>query len=544
MPTPSRPDPSPLLLASRLEPDRVAALLTPYGIQDCKRADANIQSLAGDPRSRQLLATLLSDLLDALSETADPDGALTHWDRLVEAGANRLLLFTYLAGSPRMLHLLCSILGNSPYLAQTLIRDPLLVYWLAEESVLTKRPSHRELETGLRTMLKNVTATELKLEALRRFKRREMLRIGVRDLLKLADVPETTEVLSDLAEVLIQAAYEIVEADLKRRYGTPMHRGRAGKWVETGFAVIGMGKLGGAELNYSSDVDLIYVYASDEGATRGAQGRGTSTTNEEYFEYLARELTNALTEHTQEGSVFRVDLRLRAEGSVGQLARSLERYRQYYRSRGEGWERQALLKARPVAGDAAVGQAFLKMARSFIFGSEKDKQASPDAIIRQIKSIKAMIDDKMADRGHERRNVKLGIGGIREIEFLVQAIQMLHGGRHPTIVNRNTLTSLAALREAGLLSRDDADALRDAYVFLRDVEHKLQMVNDLQTHALPESQEELTRCAVRLGYGGTDSKQALDAFMADHRRHTTDVHHIFGKFIEGRLTEHGGVKTV
>ncbi|WP_447980161.1 [protein-PII] uridylyltransferase family protein [Candidatus Nitrospira bockiana] len=527
------PDPRPLLLASRLDPETVAALLHPYGIVDWKRADANVQSMAGDPRSRALLAEILPDLLEAAAETADPDLALTHWERFVEAGANRASLFTYLRTARRMLHLLCTLFGNSPYLAQTLIRDPLLVYWLAEERVLTKRPSARELDRGLRTMLANVTAPELKYEALRRFKRREMLRIGVRDLLKLADVPETTEVLSHLAAVLIQAAYEIVQAELKVQYGTPMHRDRAGKWVETGFAVIAMGKLGGGELNFSSDVDLIYVYASDEGMTRvPGQSRAISIPNEEYFEYLARGLTRALTEHTQEGSVFRVDLRLRAEGSVGQLARSLARYRQYYRARGEGWERQALLKARPIAGDEAVGRAFLRMARPLIFLSKDAGQVSTSAVIDQVKALKAMIDEKMAGRGHERRNVKLGIGGIREIEFLVQAVQMCYGRRLPSIVHRNTLTSLVRFRQAGLLSAEEQTALTRAYLFLRDVEHKLQMVHDLQTHALPDSPDELARCASRLGYTGVDRKEALRLFLADHQRHTACVNQIFRSLVD------------
>ncbi len=302
-------------------------------------------------------------------------------------------------------------------------------------------------------MLGNLRMSELKLDLLRRFKRREMLRIGIRDLLRLADVPQTTAALSDLAAVLIQAGYDIVKQDLTKQYGTPAHRDRKGAWVETGFAVVAMGKLGGGELNFSSDVDLIYVYASGEGQTRGLSGhpsRIRSIPNEEYFEYLARGLTRALTEHTHEGSVFRVDLRLRAEGSVGQLARSVAGYEQYYRARGQGWERQALLKAWPIAGDAAVGRAFLRMIRPFVFGrSERAKAGTIFDVIEQIKSMKAEIDDKMAGRGHERRNVKLGIGGIREIEFLVQAVQMIVGGRLPHILDRNTIGALGRFRRHG-----------------------------------------------------------------------------------------------
>jgi glutamate-ammonia-ligase adenylyltransferase len=506
-------------------------LLSPYGFQDVKRADASIQQMAGEPRSRASLAGVLGDLLTMVSETADPNQALVHWERYIEAGIHRVQLFDYVRGSPRMLHLLCTIFGNSPALAQTLIRDPLLVYWLAEEEVLNRRPSRNALAGALQEMLGHVAANELKLEALRRFKRREMLRIGVRDLLKLADVRETTAALSELATVLIEAAYQVVEPDLRRSYGRPTHPGPNGRPVETGFAVMALGKLGGMELNYSSDVDLIYVY-EEEGAKESRAPKG-ALSNAEYFEYLARNLTKALSEPTQEGYVFRVDLRLRAEGSLGRLARSITDYAQYYRTRGEEWERLALLKASPVAGSEAVGRKFLNSVRPFIFGraARQDKDAAL-AFVRDVKRIKDMIDDRMASRGHERRNVKLGTGGIREVEFLVQAVQVLCGGKLQGIRDRSTLGALARLGDHGLLSGRETAALTEAYLFLRDVEHKLQLVHDLQTHALPDSAEELTRCAVRLGYSARNRHEALRRFRKDYARHTAVVHRLFHGFFD------------
>ncbi len=528
-PTARRQDPTPLLLASGLTPAVVADLLAPYGLTDVKQADANLQSMAGEPRTRLLLAKILGELLAALTQTADPDQGLNHWEQFLQAGLNRGQLFDYLNGTPRMNHLLSTIFGNSPSMAQTLIRDPLLVYWLAEQQVLTRRPTREMLAASLRMMLANVKAAEFQLDALRRFRRRETLRIGLRDLLRLSAVPETTAALTGLACVLIQAAYEIAEAGLRGQHGQPMHRDQRGQQVETGFAVIAMGKLGGGELNFSSDVDLIYVYASENGATvpigrSGAKASPQSLSNEEYFERLAREVTKALADVTQEGHVFRVDLRLRAEGTSGQLARSLDRYAQYYRTRGEQWERMALLKAWPVAGDLSVGQAFLNRISAFVFdraGSE------PAAVIAQIKAVKDMIDAKIARRGQERRNVKLGRGGIREIEFIVQAAQILCGGKQPDLRDRSTLGALEKMASHRLLSAKERQELERAYLFLRDVEHKLQMVHDLQTHALPELPDELARCAIRLGYGSTDRRVAGRKFLADHRRHTANVHRIF-----------------
>jgi [glutamine synthetase] adenylyltransferase / [glutamine synthetase]-adenylyl-L-tyrosine phosphorylase len=530
-----RPDPTPLLLASERDPQDVRGILAAYGVTDIGQADRNLQSMAGEPHERHQLAAILPILMESIAGTADPDQALNHWERLLET-VTRSTFLDYLRSSPRMLDLLSTIFGNSDSLAFTIIRDPMLVYWLAEEDVLSKPSTRDGLERALQKQLARLTVTELKLVVLRRFRRREMLRIGVRDLLRLADVPETTAALSDLAALLIHAAYQIIDADLRRQYGRPMHKNRQGKWVETGFAVIGMGKLGGHELNYSSDVDLIYVYGSHDGETRAtgstAESAAAGISNEEYFEILSRELTKALTEPTREGHVFRVDLRLRAEGSVGQLARSLEDYRKYYATRGQIWERLALVKAWPVAGSGAVGKAFLNIVRSFIFGTSTLKPGLSAAmgVIEDVRAVKEMIDAKMAGRGHEHRNVKLGTGGIREIEFLLQTIQVLAGKESPALVNRSTLGSLKAFAAEKILSAKQEGALRDAYLFLRDVEHKLQMVHDLQTHSLPDEALELERCAIRSGYAITDRRTAVNRFQADLRAHTKFVNDLFRSF--------------
>lgn len=539
------PDPTPLLMASGPETAQVAAILEPYGIRAAKEADGNLQSMAGDPHTRRQLADILPMLLESIGRTADPDQALNHWERWFASGVSRSAVLEYLRSSPRMLDLVCAIFGNSDALAFTLIRDPLLVYWLAEQDVLSKPSTRTAMERAIQQTLARVSASELKLDTLRRFRRREMLRIGVRDLLRLADVTETTASLSDLASVLIDAAYRVVNSDLRAQYGVPMHKNRQGRWVETGFTVIGMGKLGGHELNYSSDVDVLYVCESHEGETHSiGSGRAKSRagiSNEEYFEILARQVTKVLTEPTHEGYVYRVDLRLRAEGSVGQLTRSLDEYASYYRTRGQVWERLALLKAWPIAGSLEVGKQFVRMVRPFVLASSGAKSAKPDVqqcltVVQDVRSVKERIDAKMADRGHERRNVKLGVGGIREIEFLVQTIQVLAGRRLPGLLDRSTLGSLVRLQKAGILSAKQQAQLTRAYNFLRDVEHKLQMVHDLQTHALPDQHDELERCSIRMGYNGENRTAALKQFQLDHATHTAVVHDIFRLFFESPKT--------
>lgn len=537
-----KPDPRPILLGEKRNPDGVRVILSAYGLRDHDQADQNLEAMAGDPIQRRRLADILPILMESISRTADPDQALNHWDRML-ASVSRTSFLDYLRTWPRMLDLLSVIFGNSDALAFTLIRDPMLVYWLAEEEVLSRPPTRKGMECALHKSIEHLTSKEMKLDALRRFRRREMLRIGVRDLLRLATVPETTGSLSDLACLLIHAAYEIVDADLNRQYGVPMHQDRQGRWTETKFTVMGMGKLGGHELNYSSDVDLIYLYESHGGETRAPRGgraaipAGVGISNEEYFEMLARELTRILTEPSREGHIFRVDLRLRAEGSVGQLARSLEEYQKYYTARGQVWERLALLKASPVAGSYEVGQAFLQLVKPFVLGTGggMDRHKAL-AIVQDVRAVKDMIDAKMADRGHTQRNVKLGTGGIREIEFFVQTVQVLAGRKVPALLDRSTLGSLNRLAQKKLLSIEDRDALTDAYLFLRDVEHKLQMVHDLQTHALPESSEELERCAVRAGYGTDNRKKSAELFQADHQRYTETVHRTFRAFFVEPMT--------
>ena len=538
----ARPDPTPLLITPGLEPLQLEAILQPYGLQRIQDAVANLQSMAGDSHQRRQLADILPALLEAVGRTADPDQALNHWERWLASGVSRSAVLEYLRSAPRMLDLVCAIFGNSDSLAFTLVRDPLLLYWLAQQNVLSTAPTRVGMERTIRQSLQGVTATEPRLDMLRRFRRREMLRIGVRDLVRLADVVETTASLSDLASVLIEAAYRIVDSDLRARHGIPMHQNRQGRWMETGFTVIAMGKLGGHELNYSSDVDVLYVCESHEGETRptasgGAKAKAPAQrrlSNEEYFEILAQELTKALTAQTHEGYVYRVDLRLRAEGSVGQLTRSLDDYAKYYRTRGQVWERLALLKAWPIAGSKKVGRSFIKMVRPFVLApsSKRPDVEQEFAIVEDVRSVKERIDAKMAERGLEQRNVKLGVGGIREIEFLVQTIQVLAGGQVPGILGRGTLGSLVRLQKAGILSGKQQADLASAYQFLRDVEHKLQMVHDLQTHALPDQQKELERCAIRMGYDRADRPIALKQFQADLAAHTTLVHDIFRSFFE------------
>jgi glutamate-ammonia-ligase adenylyltransferase len=260
--------------------------------------------------------------------------------------------------------------------------------------------------------------------------------------------------------------------------------------------------------------------------------RASAPTRDEYYAALARRVTSYLAETTAEGSVYRVDLRLRPEGRMGAVAQSLRGFEEYYRTRGRTWERLALLRARPVAGDRPLGVRFLGRVRPFLFGRPFDAAA-----VAEVRRLKEETDREVAKKGETERNVKLGTGGIREIEFLVQTFQLRFGRRRPGLRVRDTLGALDALRHGRMLGEEEHRDLRQAYVFLRDVENKLQMVADAQVHSLPASADEIRLCALRLGYRDERDRDAGEALLRDHRTHTEAVHRIFTSVFSGERLE-------
>ena len=518
-------DPRPLLLAPDLAPAEVLRLLAPYGFQDWKQADANLQLMAGDPRSRKLLAEILPDLLHAVSVTADPDQALREWERYLDAGTSREQVFSFLAQVPHVLQLLCVLFGNSPAMAETFIRDPMLVYWIEEERVLKFPPAPKRLQAVLDKSLDLVRTYERKLDALRRFHRREMLRIGARDLFHVSSVEETVRSLSRLAEVVIHAAYRLVNEELCKQYGIPRYRDSGLRKHETGFVVLGMGKLGGGELNYSSDVDLIYLYSPGARQTKTAK---RPISNDAFFQIMAMELTRVLSAFTSEGCLFRVDLRLRPEGSIGPLAWSSRDAAKYYETRGRTWERLALLKARPIAGQRSLGRAFLRKIRPFVVGPGVREERN---VIDTVQELRARIHETVRRKREYERNVKLGPGGIRDIEFIVQTLQLLHAATHPQLLESNMIKSLQRLRALNLLSDGDGRFLEEAYVFLRDIEHKLQMVHELQTHTLPVRPSELTKCAIRMGYAEQPPLSVTARFLARYESVRSGVQAVYERVL-------------
>jgi glutamate-ammonia-ligase adenylyltransferase len=515
-----------VLLAPALTPSVAAELLAPYGFRDPGAADRNLQSIAQDPVARGLLAEILPELLAALADSVDPDAALNHLERFVRSGGGAQALLGHLRADPRTIEVLARAFGASGFMAEILIRNPAWFYWLVDPAVLGRSRTRAEIGSDLDHALSSLHSEARRRDVLRTTRRREILQIGVRDLLRLAPVDQTLGALSALAGALIEKACAVSEAGLREERGLALPDPGA---RPPAFAVLGMGKLGGDELNFSSDVDLVYVHGDDEGASGPA-----SPYDAAFYEALAQRVTAALSELTPEGYVYRVDLRLRPEGRVGPLAPSLSACAEYYEARGATWERLALLRAWPVAGDQELGRRFVERVRPFVYGPF-GREALAD-----LRRVKIESDRRVAGRDETHRNVKLGLGGIREIELVAQALAVRHGSQDPALRVRNTKDALHALRGKGLVSAEEHWALDAAYVFLRDVENKLQMAADAQTHSLPQSPEALRRCGRSLGYRDKDGVDPGEALMRDYRAHTEATHRVFEAVFEGpRLVEAG-----
>jgi [glutamine synthetase] adenylyltransferase / [glutamine synthetase]-adenylyl-L-tyrosine phosphorylase len=368
------------------------------------------------------------------------------------------------------------------------------------------------------------------LGGLRRFKQREMLRIAARDLARLGDVVEITRELSDLADVCLNAVLQICQRQLMARFGQPFHQDANGRWQPTTFCVLGLGKLGGQELNYSSDVDLIFIY-EDEGEVFKVPPVGTQTSHavmssHQLFSRLAETFTFEVSRATLDGFLFRVDLRLRPESDAGPIARSLESCENYYAQWGQTWERMMLIKARGVAGDRSLAAEFLEMIQPFRF----PRSISPD-ILREIAATKDRLENEVVGAEELEHNVKLGRGGIREIEFIVQSRQVLRAGQSPFLEIPQTLPCLEKLAQYNLLARDEAGQLDAAYRFLRDVEHRLQMEDNLQTHTIPRERRARLRLARLMNF------KSLEKFQSALQTHTGNVRRVYDKLFKAEPNE-------
>src|SRR6266480_3185935 len=374
-------------------------------------------------------------------------------------------------GEEALIHLL----AVSQICAERLQRDPELLRWLARPEISMSDRGPRRMLAELHSSSQSVPAEDFR--ALRLWKAREMTRIALREIAEASSLEDTTAELSCLAGVCLSIVYEECDTRLRTRLGEP----------RTEFTVFGLGKLGGRELNHSSDIDLMFVY--------GEEGQGRLS-NHEWHNQLAAQIVKSFS--GGEPALFRLDLRLRPEGSAGPLARSLESMENYYAGFGETWERLALIKARRVCGSNELAYEFLRQHQPFIF----PKNPTPE-LLDEIAAIKRRIEREIPA---DELDVKLGAGGIREIEFVVQTLQFIHGAKQAFLQEQGTLKALLAIAQLELLPTSEVRALDESYRFLRRIEHRLQIEADRQTHSIPDDPLKRERLARSLGF---DSAAAL-----------------------------------
>ncbi|HUY13546.1 MAG TPA: hypothetical protein VMX16_07945 [Terriglobia bacterium] len=487
-------------------------------------------------RLRALLpASLLTPLASLLAQSPDPDGALNLLDRYAEKAPAEIL--ADLGRVPTALTYLVAIFGYGASLAETFLVEPALALQFARDKNFTKLKSRDELMQNYARFATTNPDPWLS-EQLARFKRRNYLRIVLKDVLRMDTLAETTLELSALADVVLANALAFCDQELAKRYGRPQYRDSQGRTAQAGFSVISLGKLGGNELNYSSDIDLLFLYSHD-GETSGGSERDTAVSNKEYFVRLANAITRTIAQNTPHGQVFRVDLRLRPEGEQGDLTISLRSALEYYEHRARDWELQMLIKARHSAGDEKLTREFLRGMEPYIYGSPGDFSA-----IESVLLARERISKKLRGSRAGTVDVKRHRGGIRDIEFLTQCLQRLHGGRDHWVRSGGTLLALRKLNDKGCITDQDYAALNTAYEFLRRLEHCIQLDSGQQSHRLPADDGALDRLARQLGLDGDrDAPGGRNGLGATLRRRVREVFQrvdgIYEKVIHPRASASG-----
>ncbi|MBZ5511070.1 MAG: hypothetical protein LAN70_07845 [Acidobacteriia bacterium] len=413
-----------------------------------------------------------------LTDAPDPDAALNLFERLTENAPAEV--FRAFERDRALVHYALAVFGYSHFLGETLIQNTDLFHILQRDKMLDRSRSREEYREAFARFRSRSFETDIAL-LLARFKRREYVRIMLRDVLGTAALAETTNEISALADVLIEEALREIDAAFRSRYGPPQHVDAEGRLTGVPVTVLSLGKLGGNELNYSSDIDLLFLYGD------GQDAGTTSISIREYFVRLAQSVTDSLSRMTREGSAFRVDLRLRPQGREGEAAIGLSQALKYYGSTAGDWELQAMIKVRHSAGDVALARKFIRGVQPFVY-SEQVNFAAIETALAARDRIGARRRAAAARGGSI--DVKLDRGGIRDIEFLVQCLQRVYGGKERWLRSGGSLFSLQKLHDKGHLSGRDFNELTTAYEFLRKLEHRLQLRHGQQTHKLPRSKEE------------------------------------------------------
>ena len=488
------------LLASR---ERLAEWAAGAGVTNVDAAGKVFQGFCDQGLPPDLLSWLTRNLGLLLPTVCDADRVLVALGRFMEAVASPLSTVSLFERDPTALETLLAIMGTSPYLAEIVIAEPDTWEQIRRGG---GRPEKRQsLLELLREELGEQTEPRLVMRTLRRFKRRETLRIAYGDIVVGQRLETVTGQISAVAECIVEEAVRVALARQRNLRGEP----RTADGQPATLTVMALGKLGGNELNYSSDIDLVFCFSAD-GQVAGA----TSSSNQEFFERVIQDAVRLMSEPTELGAAYRVDLRLRPHGGQGPLVLPLDALNRYYDRQGRTWERQAWVKARCIAGDRDLGGRLLTGLEPWTYSRWLSR-----ADISGIRALKRQIEQRAIREGGDAADLKTGRGGIRDIEFTIQFLQLLNGGDTPAVRGGNTIEAIRRLSSTGGLTDQEREILERTYRLLRMVEHRIQILYDRQTHRLPDAPSEFVRLAARTGHGqGVDGAERLKQDLAEATR--------------------------
>ncbi len=456
-----------------------------------------------------------------LPSSPNPDAAVNQFERLAESASPDLL--SLLEKHQFLIHYAVVVFAVSSWLGETLIHNSDLFQGFVRDRSLDRTHSREEFQEDFARMRSRSSEADTAV-LLARFKKREYVRIMLRDVLGVASLAETTAEISCLSDVLIEEALRDVHSQLQHRYGSPQQLNAEGRVTASRFSALSLGKLGGNELNYSSDIDLLYLYDG------GMEPSGAEIPNREYFIRLAQQTTELLSRHTREGPVFRIDLRLRPQGNEGEPAVPLPHAIHYYSSVAHDWELQAMIKVRHSGGDVGLAREFVRRVEPFVYRPEVNFLAIKTALASREKIGSHRRRRLLKQTGQSGIDVKLDCGGIRDIEFLVQCLQRVYGGSESWLRSRGTMFALQKLYDKEHINSKDFHNLTNAYEFLRNLEHRLQLRHGQQTHRLPESRWDLQALARSLTREGT-AAPTPEEFVAHVQRRMSAVAEIYQRII-------------
>jgi [glutamine synthetase] adenylyltransferase / [glutamine synthetase]-adenylyl-L-tyrosine phosphorylase len=454
------------------------------------------------PKRLKVMRTLGPALTTEIAKSSAPDRALLNLSAFSHRIGGRTGFLTLLSENPETMRLLIRLFADSQFLTDLFLNRPELIDTLIRVDLTRIEKTRHEMLAELQAAVNEQGDLQGKLNALRRHKTEEFIRIGLHDLGGAVQLERVLKQLSDLAAACLQCALQLTIDELQEKFG-PISKAK--------FAVLGMGKMGGRELDYNSDLDLVFIYNASEDAQSRGGPRGKLAVHDFYVR-VGQKLITYLSAPTEEGIAYKIDMQLRPSGKSGPLVCSLEGFREYHKTSSLLWERQALIKARFVAGDPELGKEIEKIAESFAYGGGLDREG-----VNEIHHLRMRMERELAGEDETRFNLKKGRGGLVDIEFLTQMLQLAHSYRYPKLKRRETLRALAALRDHKILKQTEYQLLSDGYLFLRRLDHRLRLERDQSIDAFEREPGRLEGIAQALGYDGSKRSRKSNGSRAGQK---------------------------